>query len=149
MITDELVERVAHALWLSEAERAAPNVARSRTLAAFRESLRDDERDKWLGSARAALSASGLEALQARVEVLTGLVERARENVPEHYVNWHHAAAQTLISLPDVLDDWARFVAEQRDPEVSADRLEVSMGIDARKLKDRIHKLGLWKKGLA
>lgn len=50
------VERVAWRMWKAEADRAAPNVGRNRTLDAFRNAS-PDERERWLGLATAALAA--------------------------------------------------------------------------------------------
>lgn len=50
-----LEERVATALWMNEAERAAPNVARMRTAQAFAEEG-EQVRDRWLGLAAAAIA---------------------------------------------------------------------------------------------
>jgi hypothetical protein len=47
--------RVACAIWRHEAERAAPNVARMRTMAAFREELPATQ-ERFMGLARAALA---------------------------------------------------------------------------------------------
>jgi hypothetical protein len=50
------VERVAVALWRNDAERAAPNVAKGRTLEAFAEQS-EDTRLAWIGAAKAAIAA--------------------------------------------------------------------------------------------
>ena len=50
----DLQERVAHALWKHEAERAAPpSVAEGRTIEAFRDAD-ESERSRWLGLSNAA-----------------------------------------------------------------------------------------------
>lgn len=54
--TDEDVERAAYALWLADAVRAAPNVAKMRTRKAFAEAG-DEARKPWLIFARAAIAA--------------------------------------------------------------------------------------------
>lgn len=49
-------ERVAFSMWKAEADRAAPNVGKHRTLEGFRVAA-DAEREKWLGLADAAIRA--------------------------------------------------------------------------------------------
>jgi hypothetical protein len=52
----DVVERVAFAMWRAEAARGAPNVAKNRTPETFADE-HYETREKWLGLARAALSA--------------------------------------------------------------------------------------------
>ena len=47
-------ERVAFAMWKAEADRAAPNVGKNRTLDGFMVAA-EAEREKWLGLADAAI----------------------------------------------------------------------------------------------
>lgn len=56
LVDDEAVERVAVRLWRADAERAAPNVARSRDAEAFKNES-TVTREKWIGLASAALAA--------------------------------------------------------------------------------------------
>lgn len=56
----DMVERVAFALWKGEADRAAPNVAKNRTLEAFADESADT-RNKWHLMARAAIAATNGE----------------------------------------------------------------------------------------
>jgi hypothetical protein len=53
-VAESVVEQVAFAMWKAEAERAAPNVAKNRTLFGFQEELRET-RKKWIWLARAAM----------------------------------------------------------------------------------------------
>ena len=64
----DAVERVAVSLWRHEAIRAAPNVAKGRTLQAFREDMNEVDREKWIGLARAAIAAMHGDALKEAVE---------------------------------------------------------------------------------
>ena len=69
------VEAVAFALWKNAAQRAAPNVAKYRTIAAFRDDVQDSDRAVWLQSARAALAANPATARVAKLEeALRGLI---------------------------------------------------------------------------
>src|SRR5689334_19049664 len=52
----DMVEKVAVALWLNDAQRAAPNVAKYRNAETFREQP-DRDIAAWLGQARAAIEA--------------------------------------------------------------------------------------------
>jgi len=49
-------EELAFTLWKNEAQRAAPNVARSRDMPAFRDQS-DETRDRWLNHADAIIAA--------------------------------------------------------------------------------------------
>lgn len=60
LVDDEAVERVAVRLWRADAERAAPNVARSRNAEAFKNES-TVTREKWIGLASAALAALQVE----------------------------------------------------------------------------------------
>lgn len=55
-VGEDVVERVAFALWKAEAERAAPNVAKNRTPEAFADESAET-REKWHLMARAAIAA--------------------------------------------------------------------------------------------
>lgn len=57
-VAEDVVERVAFALWKAEAERAAPNVAKNRTPEAFADESAET-REKWHLMARAAIAAMG------------------------------------------------------------------------------------------
>ena len=50
----DLVEIVAFAMWKAEADRAAPNVGKNRTLDGFMVAA-EAEREKWLGLADVAI----------------------------------------------------------------------------------------------
>ena len=50
----DLAETVAFAMWKAEADRAAPNVGKHRTLEGFA-SASTAERDRWLGLAEVAV----------------------------------------------------------------------------------------------
>lgn len=52
-----MIEQVAHALWLEDANRAAPKVAKYRTQDAFKNVFNPGEQRAWIGLAIAAITA--------------------------------------------------------------------------------------------
>lgn len=77
-LAEDEVEALAHVLWLHEAKRAAPNVAKYRTLEAFRNDLNAKDRAVWLDQAAAALS-----YLSPRITQQAEEVARLREALAE------------------------------------------------------------------
>ena len=85
----DLVEIVAFAMWKAEADRAAPNVGKHRTLEGFA-SASPAERDRWLGLAEVAV----MHALSAAAEMVD---QRHRGSLPKHLKSEDGNAIRALI----------------------------------------------------
>ena len=89
----DLVETVAFAMWKAEADRAAPNVGKHRTLEGFA-SASPAERDRWLGLAEVAVECALSEAAD-------DADRRHRGNLPEHLKSVEGTAIRALIRKGD------------------------------------------------
>jgi len=85
----DLVETVAFSMWKAEADRAAPNVGKHRTLEGFA-SASPAERDRWLGLAEVAMEC----ALNVVAEMVD---QRHRGNLPKHLKSEDGNAIRALI----------------------------------------------------
>ena len=86
----DLLEIVAFAMWKAEADRAAPNVGKHRTLEGFA-SASPAERDRWLGLAEVAvmhaLSEAAVAEERARHAEIVARLE-AKIRYYERRENW-------------------------------------------------------------
>lgn len=89
----DLVEIVAFAMWKAEADRAAPNVGKHRTLEGFA-SASPAERDRWLGLAEVAVE-------RALREAADYVDRRHRGGLPKHLKSEDGNAIRALIGKGD------------------------------------------------
>ena len=105
----DLIEAMAFALWKADADRAAPNVGKDRTLEGFRDLL-EKEQQKWIGLATAAYQALRNTLVPAGwlcehpAAAVTFLTEQLRGQVLKSRVGWTET---TLFPLPELPHDQA------------------------------------------
>lgn len=117
------VEAVAFALWKNAAQRAAPNVAKYRTIAAFRDDVQDSDRAVWLQSARAAIAANPATARVAKLEeALRWALPLAERAVDDHrmerircghsYITGTYKSGMTWVGIHQSEVDQIEFARE-------------------------------------
>lgn len=98
---DDLVERVAVAIWRSDAEATSPATADRRTLEAFHNEANADVQRQCLHRSKAAIEATGIATLQAELTALRDAGDRLAGAVEAFMVAKADAYPADLVAVAE------------------------------------------------